>query len=63
LTKASKEVDSVLGELAQVARNREVAVRKLEVDLGALEGREKELKEKIEALEKTPLPVAEHFAS
>ncbi len=27
-----------------------------------LETREKELKEKIEALESTPLPVAEHFA-
>jgi len=62
LTKASREVDSVLSELAQVARSREGAVQKLEADLEALETREKELKQRIEALEKTPLPVAEHFA-
>lgn len=62
LTKASREVDSVLSELAQVARSREGAVQKLETDLAALGTREKELKEKIEALENTPLPVAEHFA-
>ncbi len=62
LTKASREVDSVLSELAQVARNREGAVQKLESDLEALEMREEDLKEKIEALENTPLPVAEHFA-
>lgn len=62
LTKASREVDSVLAELAQVARSRETAVQKLESDLQTLETREKELKDKIEALESTPLPVAEHFA-
>jgi chromosome segregation ATPase len=62
LTRASGEVDEVLRELAQVARDREAAVKKLEGDLAALEGREKELKDKIEALQKTPLPVAEHFA-
>jgi cell division protein FtsB len=62
LTKASSEVDSILSELAQVARNRESAVQKLETDLQTLESREKELKEQIEALENTPLPVAEHFA-
>lgn len=52
----------MLAELSQVARSREVAVQKLEIDLVALETREKELKEKIEALESTPLPVAEYFA-
>ena len=62
LTKASREVDSVLGELTDVARSREAAVQKLEADLETLQTREKELKEKIEALESTPLPVAEHFA-
>ncbi len=62
LTKASREVDSVLSELAQVAHDRESAVQKLENDLQAMETREKEFKEKIEALENTPLPVAEHFA-
>ncbi|MFH1418284.1 MAG: hypothetical protein ABII12_08380 [Planctomycetota bacterium] len=62
LTKASREVDSVLSELAQVARSRESAVQKLETDLKGLETREKGMKEKIEVLENTPLPVAEHFA-
>jgi prefoldin subunit 5 len=62
LTRASSEVDEVLRELAQVAGDREAAVKKLEGDLAGLEGRERELKDKIEALQKTPLPVAEHFA-
>lgn len=62
LSRASREVDAVLAELAQVARDRESAVHKLETDLASLEQRERELKTTIEALEKTPLPVAEHFA-
>lgn len=62
LTKASREVDSILGELALVARSRESAVTKLESDLATLEAREKELKDKIEVLQKVPIPVAEHFA-
>jgi hypothetical protein len=62
LMRASREVDSVLSELACVARNRESAVQRLEDDLQSMEMREKELKEKIEALENTPLPPAEHFA-
>lgn len=62
LTKASSEVDSVLAELAETAQSREKAVRNLEADLAALESRENDAKQRIEALEKTPLPVAEHFA-
>jgi serine/threonine protein phosphatase PrpC len=62
LTKASREVDAVLAELAQVALRRQTAVEGLEANLTLLESREKKLKEKIESLEKTPLPVAEHFA-
>jgi len=62
LTKASGEVDAVLAELSQVSLSREAAVQRLETDLATLETREKELKEKIETLEETPLPVAEHFA-
>lgn len=58
----SREVDAVLLELTQAARTREESVRKLETDLASLELHEKDLKEKIEALEQTPLPVAEHFA-
>jgi hypothetical protein len=62
LKKASLEVDSVISEMALVARHRETAVRKLETDVEGLESREKEMKGRIEALEKTPLPVAQHFA-
>lgn len=62
LSRASREVDAVLVELARVAKDRARAVRQLETDLATMEGREKELKERIDALEKTPLAVAEHFA-
>jgi hypothetical protein len=62
LTKASREVDSVLVELSQVAKNRAQTVQQLEADLATMENREKELKDRIDALEKTPLAVAEHFA-
>ena len=62
LTKASREVDAVLLELAQVSKDRAEAVIQLEADLNTMEGREKELKERIETLEQTPLAVAEHFA-
>lgn len=62
LSKASREVDAVLVELARVSQDRAKAVQQLETDLATMEGREKELKERIEALEKTPLAVAEHFA-
>ena len=62
LTKASRELDAVLMDLAQVAHGREAAVQKLEAELASLESREQDLKQRIEAFEKTPLPVAEHFA-
>jgi hypothetical protein len=62
LTRASAEVDAVLHEMTRVAGEREQAVKDLEVGLTELEKREKELKEKIEVLEKVPIPVAEYFA-
>jgi DNA repair exonuclease SbcCD ATPase subunit len=62
LSKASREVDAVLVELAGVAKDRAEAVQQLEADLATMEGREKELKQRIDALQKTPLAVAEHFA-
>jgi hypothetical protein len=62
LTKASMEVDRVLDELAQVARDRETAVKVLESNLTAMEQQEKELKKKIETLEKVPIAVADQFA-
>ena len=62
LNKASREVDSVLAELAQVISSRESSVQKIEADLSSLERKEKETKERITALEQTPLPAADHFA-
>ena len=62
LTKASREVDNVLREMAQVARERENSVKNLETGLLDLEKRERELKEKITLLQAVPIPVAEHFA-
>jgi len=62
LIKASKEVDRVLTELAEVSRDREHAVKNLENNLVSLEKKETELITKIESLENLPLPVADHFA-
>ncbi len=62
LTKASSEVDDILREMAQVAKEREVSVKNLEKGLADLEKREKELKENIDLLHNVPIPVAEHFA-
>src|SRR5436853_5947621 len=62
LMTASKEVDAVLSELSQVARDREQAVQKIETDLQNLQEREKELQKRIETLQSVPLPVAEYFA-
>lgn len=62
LTKASSEVDTVLREMAQVAKEREISVKELEEGLIDLEKREKELKEKFALLQSVPIPVAEHFA-
>jgi hypothetical protein len=62
LTKASAEVDSVLREMAQVAKEREASVKELDAGLSDLEKREKELKDKIALLQSVPIPVAEHFA-
>jgi len=62
LRQASMEVDSVLSELAEVARNRETAVSMLEEQLKDLESKEKTLQQRIEHLKGVPLPVAEYFA-
>jgi len=54
LVKASKEVDTVLDELAQVAHKREAAVQQLEADLKRLERREKDLQQRIDHLQDVP---------
>lgn len=62
LTKASSEVDSVLAELAKVAKDREKSVIEMEASLARLESKEKELIEDIGALQNIPIPVADQFA-
>jgi len=62
LTNASGEVDSLLKELGQVAKDKETSVCILEQGLAALEQKEQELKDRIKTLEDMPIPVAEHFA-
>ena len=62
LKEASSEVDTILRELSEVAQKREAAVRQLESDLSVMESKERELKDRIETLARTPIPVADHFA-
>jgi septal ring factor EnvC (AmiA/AmiB activator) len=62
LTKASAEVDKILAELAQVAGDRHNTVLELEAQLTELEEHERQLQQRIQDLEKVPIPVAEHFA-
>ena len=63
LVKASSEVDNLLSELTKIAGDREENVRRLETELTQLEKREKQLQQRIQDLEKVPVPVAEHFAA
>ena len=63
LGKASSEVDSVLAEVAQIAKDRETTVRKLEGDLEKLSEREQQLQKRIQDLQNVPVPVAEYFAA
>lgn len=63
LQKASGEVDDLLKELASVATTRASAVADLEAQLRQLSNREQELKKRVEDLQATPIPVAEHFAA
>lgn len=62
LTAASREVDSVLAELARVARDREMTAASLQTDLTRLERREEALTNRINALRETPVPVVKYFA-
>jgi hypothetical protein len=63
LQKASIEVDDLLKELANVAKTRTAAVSDLETQLLHLTEREQVLKQRVEELQATPVPVAEHLAA
>ncbi|RUL66015.1 hypothetical protein EKH79_04785 [Dyella dinghuensis] len=62
LSAASKKVDAILAEMAQVASQREKTVQGLEASLLELESKEKDARQRIEQLKKVPLPAAEYFA-
>lgn len=62
LAKTSAAMDRIVADIGNFTREREAAVTRLEDDLEALARREQELKERIEGLEKVPLPAAEYFA-
>jgi hypothetical protein len=62
LRKAAIEMDRIVDEIGHYTEERQSTVIKLENDLHTLSQREQELKERIEGLEKVPLPAAEYFA-
>jgi hypothetical protein len=62
LTKTSAAMDRIIADIGNFTREREAAVTRLEGDLETLSRRELELKQRIEGLEKVPLPAAEYFA-
>lgn len=49
-------------ELTETTHQRKTAVDNIEKELSVLETREKEIKQRIDALQKVPIPVAEEFA-
>ena len=63
LSKASGEIDAVMGQIEDLAAVRRSAVTKIEADLDLLARQERELKEKVEGLKNVPLPAAEYFAT
>ncbi|WP_417492066.1 hypothetical protein [Maricaulis sp.] len=62
LNELSGHVDEVLREISTVTIEKQKRVEYLEESLANLEGKEKEIKEKIVALEKTPVESAKIFA-
>jgi hypothetical protein len=62
LSEASQKMDAVVGQIQDYTQGRELAVAKLESQLGLLTQQEQELKQRIQGLQNVPLPVAEYFA-
>jgi hypothetical protein len=62
LTKASREVDAILIEMARVAQSQESAVNLLDKQLTEMETKERGLQARIVELEQVSIPVADHFA-
>ena len=61
LTRSSRQVDEILGEIGAVTSERQRAAEQLEQELARLTASEAEIKQRIDALKDVPIPVAEHF--
>ncbi|HOD05052.1 MAG TPA: hypothetical protein PKH92_08415 [Anaerolineaceae bacterium] len=61
LSRSSAEVDQVLREIAVVSQERAQHVTSLEKQLEELATREKQVRERIEVLEKVPLEAVQYF--
>lgn len=62
LIEASVEVDHILEEMMEVGHQRKAAITRLEQQLETLSKREKDIQQRVETLEKVPLPAVEYFA-
>ena len=63
LNKSSREIDKVLKEIEIVALDHSKSVESLERQLSDLSQREKQVKDRIELLEKVPIEVVQQFES
>lgn len=61
LSDASIEIDKILDDLSQLAKDREVRVKDVENNLSVLETRETQAKKRITELENISIPAVEHF--
>ena|SRR5436190_12893297 len=62
LTKASSEVDTILADIQQVTKERELAVKELEARVGNLATEQNMLERKIKTLKDVPLPVVDYLS-
>ncbi|HZW94646.1 MAG TPA: hypothetical protein VFF64_16975 [Candidatus Eremiobacteraceae bacterium] len=62
LSVASQKMDEVVKQIQEYTQGRELAVAKLESQLGVLSQQEQEMKERIQGLQNVPLVAAEYFA-
>jgi hypothetical protein len=62
LSAASEKMDAIVKQIQEYTEGRELAVGKLESQLGLLFQQEEELKQRIQGLQNVPLPAAEYFA-
>ena len=61
LKRASAEFDAVLQEMTEVSQDRGQVLERLESRLNQMKEREKEMQDRIQALEGVPLPAMEYF--